>query len=167
MKPSRGCQIPTFVSWEDDQFCGPEHRRAQVGGLEVSTVNSSLRVLRRVLRQAGEWGLLQTVPKIKMVPGERHRERVLGIEEKARYLAAASEPPCVANSAPFRPFPQVIVSQRSRWHSSGRISVSASTVATDANEEAAQERSQAREDSSLCALQPSTYLSDQTWRKRV
>jgi hypothetical protein len=30
-------------------------RRAQNGGLQVSTVNSSLRVLRRVLRQAAEW----------------------------------------------------------------------------------------------------------------
>lgn len=68
------------------------HRRAQKGGLQVSTVNSSLRVLRRVLRQAAEWGLVQTVPKIKMLPGERHRERVLTIEEEGRYLAAASEP---------------------------------------------------------------------------
>ena len=67
-------------------------RKAQKGGLQVSTVNSSLRVLRRVLRQAAEWGLLQSVPKIKMLPGERHRERVLSVEEEARYLAAASEP---------------------------------------------------------------------------
>jgi integrase len=66
-------------------------RRAQKGGLQVSTVNSSLRVLRRVLRQAAEWGLIQGVPKIKMLPGERHRERVLSIEEEARYLAAAPE----------------------------------------------------------------------------
>jgi integrase len=68
------------------------HRRAQKGGLEVSTVNSSLRVLRRVLRQAAEWGVIQTVPKIKMLPGERHRERVLSPEEEARYLSVASEP---------------------------------------------------------------------------
>ena len=67
-------------------------RRAQKGGLEVSTVNSSLRVLRRALRQAAEWGLIQAVPKIKMLPGERHRERVLSVEEEARYLLAASEP---------------------------------------------------------------------------
>jgi len=68
------------------------HRRAQKGGLQVSTVNSSLRVLRRVLRQAADWGLLEKVPKIKMLPGERHRERVLSAEEEARYLAAAPEP---------------------------------------------------------------------------
>ena len=50
------------------------------------------RTLRRVLRQAAEWGLLQTVPNIKMLPGERHRERVLSAEEEARYLVAAPEP---------------------------------------------------------------------------
>lgn len=67
-------------------------RRTQKGGLQVSTVNGSLRVLRRVLRQAMEWGLIQSVPKIKKIPGERHRERVLTCEEEARYLAVASEP---------------------------------------------------------------------------
>jgi len=65
--------------------------RMQKGGLQVSTVTSSLRVLRRILRQAEEWGLVQAVPKIKMIPGERHRERVLSVEEEARYLAAAPE----------------------------------------------------------------------------
>jgi integrase len=68
------------------------HRQSQGKGLQVSTVNSSLRTLRRVLRVAAEWGLIQSVPKIKRLPGERHRERVLTVEEEARYLAAAPEP---------------------------------------------------------------------------
>jgi integrase len=68
------------------------HRRAQKGGLQVSTVNASLRILRRVLKQAAEWSLIQSVPRIKMLPGERHRERVLSAEEEASYLAAAPEP---------------------------------------------------------------------------
>jgi integrase len=66
------------------------YRQAQ--GLQVSTVNSSLRVLRRVLRIASEWGMLSTVPRIKMLPGERHRERVVSFGEEARYLAAARRP---------------------------------------------------------------------------
>ncbi len=66
------------------------YRQAQ--GLEISTVNSSLRVLRRVLRIASEWGMLSVVPRIKMLPGERHRERVVSFEEEARYLAAARQP---------------------------------------------------------------------------
>jgi len=44
-----------------------------------------------MLRLAAEWGELQSVPTIKRLPGERHRERVVSYEEEARYLAAASE----------------------------------------------------------------------------
>jgi len=57
----------------------------------VSTVNSSLRVLRRMLRLAVEWGELQSVPTIKRLPGERHRIRVVSYDEEARYLGAGSE----------------------------------------------------------------------------
>src|ERR1039457_3569258 len=65
------------------------YRQSQ--GLQVSTVNSSLRVLRRMLRLAVEWGELDSVPNIKRLPGERHRERVVTPEEEARYLAAGTE----------------------------------------------------------------------------
>ncbi len=61
-------------------------------GMQVSTVNSSLRVLRRMLRLAVEWGQLERAPRIKLLPGERHRERVVSVEEEARYVAAAPEP---------------------------------------------------------------------------
>ena len=64
------------------------HRQAK--GLQVSSVNASLRILRRVLRIAVEWGELGAAPKIKMLPGERHRERVITPEEEARYLATGS-----------------------------------------------------------------------------
>ena len=61
--------------------------------LQVSSVNSSLQVLRRVLRLAMEWDVIGTnPPRIKMLPGERHREHVVLPEEEARYLAAAPEP---------------------------------------------------------------------------
>jgi hypothetical protein len=64
----------------------------QTKGLQVSTINSSLRVLRRVLRLAVEWGALESMPRVKLLPGERHRERVVTHEEEAKYLAAAPEP---------------------------------------------------------------------------
>jgi integrase len=64
----------------------------QTKGLQVSTVNSSLRVLRRVLRLAAEWGAVDVIPKIKLLSGERHRERVVSQAEEAKYLAAAPEP---------------------------------------------------------------------------
>jgi len=60
--------------------------------LQPSSINSSLRVLRRALRMAAEWGVISSIPKIKLLRGERHRERVLTAEEEARYLAAAREP---------------------------------------------------------------------------
>jgi len=59
--------------------------------LQVSSVNSSLRVLRRMLKLAFEWGTVPSAPKIRLLPGERHRERVISTNEEARYLAAASE----------------------------------------------------------------------------
>jgi integrase len=61
-------------------------------GMQISTANNSLRVLRRILNLAVEWGVLGATPKIKTLPGERRRERVISPEEEARYLAAASEP---------------------------------------------------------------------------
>jgi integrase len=66
------------------------YRQSQ--GLKVSTANSSLRVLRRILGVAVEWGELRSAPKIKKLPGESHREHVVSFEEEAKYLATAGEP---------------------------------------------------------------------------
>jgi integrase len=66
----------------------------QSGGLQVSSINSDLRVLRRILHLAAEWGALERVPRIRMLPGERHRERVVTREEEARYLNCASPMLC-------------------------------------------------------------------------
>jgi integrase len=60
-------------------------------GMQVSTANNSLRVLRRILNLAVEWDTLTSAAKVKVLPGERRRERVLTCEEEARYLAAAPE----------------------------------------------------------------------------
>jgi integrase len=69
--------------------CFAAHR--QIENRQVSTINSSLRVLRRVFSKAMEWGVLETIPKVKLLPGERHRERVVSQEEEVLYLAAAPE----------------------------------------------------------------------------
>ena len=60
--------------------------------MQISTANNSLRVLRRILNLAVEWDVLGSAPKIKTLPGERRRERVISPEEESRYLAAACEP---------------------------------------------------------------------------
>ena len=61
-------------------------------GREVSSINRELQVLRRALHLAVEWDALDAAPRIRMLTGEKHRERVVAPEEEARYLAAASEP---------------------------------------------------------------------------
>jgi integrase len=61
-------------------------------GMQVSTANNSLRVLRRILNLAVEWGALDSAAKIRILSGERRRERVVTAEEEAKYLAAAPEP---------------------------------------------------------------------------
>src|SRR5215471_1687222 len=47
----------------------------QRDGLQISSVNSCLRALRRVLRLAVDWGALDTSPKVKFLGGEHRRER--------------------------------------------------------------------------------------------
>jgi integrase len=66
------------------------HRQGK--GLQASTINSSLRVVRRVLRLAVDWGASESSPKIKFLAGERHRERVVTPQEEAKYLTVAPEP---------------------------------------------------------------------------
>jgi integrase len=61
----------------------------QHDGLPISSVNSCLRALRRVLRLAVEWGVLEASPKVKFLSGERRRERVITSKEEALYLATA------------------------------------------------------------------------------
>jgi len=61
-------------------------------GRQISTVNSSIRVLRRTLNLAVQWGVLSAAPKLETLSGERRREHVVTPEEEAKYLTAASEP---------------------------------------------------------------------------
>src|SRR5207253_11030348 len=58
-------------------------------GLAVSSINSAIRVLRRVLSLAVEWDVIESAPKLALLPGERHRERVISPDEEMRYFAAA------------------------------------------------------------------------------
>src|SRR6266496_203466 len=64
----------------------------QSAGLQVSSINSVLQVLRRITRLAVQWGAIEAAPSIKMIPGERHREHVVKFDEEARYLGVAAEP---------------------------------------------------------------------------
>src|SRR5712692_1861871 len=87
-KPLASLRLDEITSERAADFAA--WRRSQ--GLQVSSVNSSLQVLRRILHLAVDWGVIEKAPRIKLLPGERHRERVVAQEEEARYLAAAPDP---------------------------------------------------------------------------
>jgi integrase len=86
-KPLAGLRLDQITSEHAADFAA--WRLSQ--GLQVSSVNSSLQILRRVLRLAVEWAVIERAPKIKLLPGEKHREHVVATDEEGRYLAAASE----------------------------------------------------------------------------
>lgn len=57
-----------------------------------ATVNRELATLRRLLRLAYEWRLIDRVPRIRLLNGERVRDFVLGAVDEQRYLEAAPQP---------------------------------------------------------------------------
>jgi integrase len=59
--------------------------------LKVSSINRELEVLRRMLRLAFEWGVLEKPAlRVQMLPGENERDRVLNGAEESRYLKATA-----------------------------------------------------------------------------
>ena len=60
--------------------------------LSPASVNRELATLRRLLRLASEWKIIDRVPLFRMLKGERHREFVISHEEEPRYLEACPQP---------------------------------------------------------------------------
>jgi integrase len=83
----RGEHAAGFAAWRRDQEIAPD------------SINSSLRVLRRILRLAADWGILDAAPKIELLAGETRRERVVTPEEEEAYLAAAAATPLLREVA--------------------------------------------------------------------
>jgi integrase len=57
-----------------------------------STVNRALATLRRLLRLAQEWRVVDRVPRIRLVTGERNRDYVLSYVHEKTYLEFAPQP---------------------------------------------------------------------------
>jgi len=87
-KPLASAALDKITSERISEFAA--HRQSLK--MQISSVNNTLRALRRMLRLAVEWGALEVAPQVKKLPGERHRERVVSGPDEARYLAAAPEP---------------------------------------------------------------------------
>ena len=60
--------------------------------LSPASVNRELATLRRLLRLAQEWKILDRVPRIRLLRGERNREFVLTHGLEPKYLQAAPQP---------------------------------------------------------------------------
>ena len=65
-----------------------QQRRVKVA---PASVNRELATLRRLLRLAYEWQVINRVPRIRMLPGERNRDFVLSHEQEQLYLEAAPQ----------------------------------------------------------------------------
>ncbi len=64
------------------------HRQA--AKVQVATLNRDLATLRRVFHLAQDWGKISAIlPRLRLLPGENRRERVLTADEEKRYLDAA------------------------------------------------------------------------------
>ncbi len=65
-------------------------RRRLDRGLKIATVNRELQVLRRMFVLAMEWGKVERVlPRVRMIPGETRRDRVISMDEEKAYFEAA------------------------------------------------------------------------------
>lgn len=63
----------------------------QVLEMETSTINRDLATLRRMFKLAMEWERVsKLLPKVRLLPGENRRERVISEEEGKAYLNAAA-----------------------------------------------------------------------------
>ena len=59
-------------------------------GLAIGSVNRELQVLRRMFNLAVEWKKVrEPLARVRLVPGENHRDRVVSREDETRYLMAA------------------------------------------------------------------------------
>jgi integrase len=80
------CTLDTITADKIGTFVA----KLRTAELSVSSINRQLEVLRRLLKLATEWGKVEkTMPKVEMLPGENHRDRVLSEKDQTDYLEAA------------------------------------------------------------------------------
>ena len=92
-EPLAGCRLSSIDEAVVDAF--KQHRRNQTSRrgkrLSVASVNRELATLRRLLRLAHKWKVIEGVPRIRMLRGEKNREFVLSFEYEKLYLEMAPE----------------------------------------------------------------------------
>ena len=90
--------IEKFVQWRSQRASragANRKRKAPAKPHKVicaATVNRSLATLRKLLRLAHEWRLVNRVPRVRLLPGERNREFILTHAQERLYLEMAAQP---------------------------------------------------------------------------
>lgn len=93
--------IAAFVQWRSGQPNRAGHNRRKkreqravtaMRTVRPATVNRELATLRRLLRMAHEWHLIDRVPRIRLLRGERNREFILDHAKERLYLEIAEQP---------------------------------------------------------------------------
>lgn len=90
--------IAAFVQWRSGQRsrAGANRKRRRepvaVKTISPASVNRELATLRRLLRVAHEWRVIDRVPRIRLLRGERNRDFVLSHAKERLYLEMAPEP---------------------------------------------------------------------------
>jgi integrase len=85
-KPLGNLTLDAITSEHVDAYTAERQSK----GKAVGTINRELRVLRRCLRLAVAWRLLDKAPEVSMAGAEKRRERVVLNEEFKTYLGFAS-----------------------------------------------------------------------------
>jgi len=93
--PLEHCQLTRIDENMIAQFV--QHRMTQ--DVRPATVNNSLKTLRRALHLAFEWHMIQRIPKIHLLTGERSREFIITEEQLATMLTKAT--PVMKQLLPF------------------------------------------------------------------
>jgi hypothetical protein len=75
-----------------DEAVIEEYIQSRRPKVSITSVNRELATLRRLLRMAHEWKLIDRVPRIRLLPGEHIREFILTAEQEKSYLAASPQP---------------------------------------------------------------------------
>lgn len=90
--------IESFVQSRRSQANRAGHNRKELRPVDAektvspATVNRALACLRRLLRLAQEWRVIDRVPRVHLLPGERNREFILSHAQERLYLEMAPQP---------------------------------------------------------------------------
>lgn len=88
-------------------------RRRLDAKMKVATVNRELQALRRMFHLATEWGKVERVlPRVRMIPGEAHRDRILTVPDEKAYFDAAQQIGCDALATYQRALEGIRATQR-------------------------------------------------------